>query len=345
MRHFEIRFSAIRRFTFLLFILMNVIACGVDSRTGSVQEIPTPAYTIDTSRITVSGMSSGGYMAGQLHMSHSDLFSGVAILAGGPYWCAEGSLSKGLGPCLKGSDIDPVRLLRYAEEMSTTGKIDALANLFDDTVWLFHGANDAAVDKKVVTEAAAFYAQLVSADKITTVMDVPAAHGMPTLSVGAACDAMVSPFLNACGYDAAGELLSALNGPMHERVTASGELRTVVQPDADSAEMLKQAFLYVPKNCASGERCGLHVALHGCQQSSEFVNDAFATGAGYNEWAESNNLLVLYPQVASSKLAPMNPMGCWDWWGYTNKDYATRSAPQIVVIKSMIDTLTKVAAK
>ena len=37
--------------------------------------------------------------------------------------------------------------------------------------------------------------------------------------------------------------------------------------------------------------------------------DAFAAGAGYNEWAEANKLLVLYPQVASSKIAPMNPNG------------------------------------
>jgi poly(3-hydroxybutyrate) depolymerase len=103
--------------------------------------------------------------------------------------------------------------------------------------------------------------------------------------------------------------------------------------------MLETAFLYVPESCAAGKICGLHVALHGCQQSAEFVGDAFAANAGYNEWAESNDLLVLYPQVSSSKLAPMNPMGCWDWWGYTGEQYATKAGPQIVVIKSMIDAL------
>ena len=74
-------------------------------------------------------------------------------------------------------------------------------------------------------------------------------------------------------------------------------------------------------------------------QSSEYISDAFAAGTGYNEWAEANKLLVLYPQVASSKIAPMNPYGCWDWWGYTNEDYATKDGPQIKVIKAMLDAL------
>jgi poly(3-hydroxybutyrate) depolymerase len=83
----------------------------------------------------------------------------------------------------------------------------------------------------------------------------------------------------------------------------------------------------------------LHVALHDCQQSVEFIGDVFAAGAGYNEWAEANDLLVLYPQVAISKIAPSNPLGCWDWWGYTGESYATKSGPQIVVIKATLDSL------
>lgn len=329
--------SVVQRFTVLSVMLLGVIACS-DNRGDAVPQV---SYEIDKSRVTVSGISAGGYMAGQLHLSHSNLFSGVAILAGGPYWCAEGTLSKGLGPCLKGGDVDAAKLLSYARDMSNEGNIDPLSNLSDDPVWLFHGAKDTTVNKGVVTAAAAFYAQFVSPDSVVMIEDVPAAHGMPTLTTGAACDTLATPFLNACGYDAAGELLDALYGPMQERGEANGELLEITQPNADDADMLESAFLYVPKSCAAGKRCGLHVALHGCQQSSEYVDDAFAAGAGYNEWAESNNLLVLYPQVASSKLAPMNPMGCWDWWGYTNENYATKSGPQIIAIKSMIDGLTK----
>jgi poly(3-hydroxybutyrate) depolymerase len=104
--------------------------------------------------------------------------------------------------------------------------------------------------------------------------------------------------------------------------------------------MLASALLYVPSSCADGEACGVHVVLHGCQQSVEFVGDTFSAGAGYNEWAESNNLLVLYPQVASSKIAPLNPLGCWDWWGYTGDDYATKTGSQVAVIMATLESLS-----
>ena len=46
------------------------------------------------------------------------------------------------------------------------------------------------------------------------------------------------------------------------------------------------------------------------------VNDRFVRQAGYNEVAELNNIVILYPQAISTVL-PLNPQGCWDWWGYT----------------------------
>ncbi|MCB1574574.1 MAG: hypothetical protein KDI80_11380, partial [Xanthomonadales bacterium] len=51
-----------------------------------------PGLKLDPSRTTVSGLSSGAYMATQAHMAFSDHIAGVALLAGGPYGCAEGSL-------------------------------------------------------------------------------------------------------------------------------------------------------------------------------------------------------------------------------------------------------------
>ena len=45
-----------------------------------------PSPKIDTDRITVSGISAGGQMAHQLHISYSDLFSGAGIIASGAIW-------------------------------------------------------------------------------------------------------------------------------------------------------------------------------------------------------------------------------------------------------------------
>jgi poly(3-hydroxybutyrate) depolymerase len=321
---------------YLPFLLVALVACGEEAVEPN-SEIAT--YNIDPFRISVSGMSSGAYMAGQLHLAHSSIFNGVAVVAGGPYYCAMGELSRGLGPCLKGGELDLAPLLDYARTAAAAGNVDDLANLDDDSVWIFHGALDPVVDQSSSVAAAALYAELISEDAITLVTDVPVVHGFPTLNTGMPCDAFGEPFLNACEYDAAGEILATLYGELKERTTASGELMTIAQPGFDAAEMLPQAYLYVPESCAAGAACGIHVVVHGCSQSSAFVADAFATGAGFNEWAEKNELLVLYPQVASSKLAPMNPYGCWDWWGYTDENYATKKGPQIMVIKATLDAL------
>jgi poly(3-hydroxybutyrate) depolymerase len=320
----------------LLGLSLLLASCGGETE---VVNVVAPTFDIDPTRITVSGVSAGAYMAGQLHVAHSRVFGGAGLIAGGPYWCASGSMKKSLGPCMNGGDIGLEELRAYVTEQVASSTIDPLDNLVDDRAWVFHGTLDTVVSKDVPTAATSFYGSFLAPENITFVADIEAPHGVPTLDVGAACDSMVTPFLNACNYDAAGALLEALLGPLSPRVTAIGELLTVAQPGADDADMLASALLYVPASCANGKMCGVHVALHDCQQSIEFIGDVFAAGAGYNEWAEANDLLVLYPQVASSKIAPSNPLGCWDWWGYTGESYATKSGPQIAVIKAMLDSL------
>jgi len=62
-------------------------------------------------------------------------------------------------------------------------------------------------------------------------------------------------------------------------------------------------------------------------------------GAGLNEWAVTNDLIVLYPQVAASAMAPVNPLGCWDWWGYSGENYRERDAAQLAAIHRMVTDL------
>jgi hypothetical protein len=277
-------------------------------------------------------------MATQMHVAHSGLIGGVAMISGGPYYCAQGSLTTGLGVCMKGGDLGVSSLVDYARKSAAEGLIDDLANLQGDPVWLFLGTGDVVMHADVTTAASDFYAELTG-QPARVVNTVPAAHGFPTVAVGAPCNEMVTPFLNACEYDAAGELLSTLYGTLQPAGAGSSTLIEVPQPGADDALMLPSALAFVPQSCRDGAACGVHIAFHGCQQSAAFVGDAFATGAGYNEWAETNSLIVLYPQVDSSKIAPMNPMGCWDWWGYTDGNYATKNAAQIAVVKATLDAL------
>ena len=66
--------------------------------------------------------------------------------------------------------------------------------------------------------------------------------------------------------------------------------------------------------------------------------ERFHRDAGYNRWAEANQMLVLYPQVNKSAA---NPYGCWDWWGYSGSHYADKSAPQMKAIMRMTQRLAQ----
>ena len=106
-------------------------------------------------------------------------------------------------------------------------------------------------------------------------------------------------------------------------------------------------FLYVPQACETGA-CRVHVALHGCRMSVEQIGERFVREAGYNRWADTNRLVVLYPQTTPRNGAGFrdwrwsfvfNPRGCWDWWGYTGPQYANKAGPQIRALKAMVDRL------
>jgi hypothetical protein len=46
-------------------------------------------YAVDRNAISVSGISSGGYMAQQYHVAHSKEIMGVGVIAAGPWDCAD----------------------------------------------------------------------------------------------------------------------------------------------------------------------------------------------------------------------------------------------------------------
>jgi poly(3-hydroxybutyrate) depolymerase len=106
---------------------------------------------------------------------------------------------------------------------------------------------------------------------------------------------------------------------------------------ASSLGVAPNAYAYIPSACQSGSLCGLHVSFHGCNQNYESADDAYYGNGGFNTWAESNNLIVLYPQAASDQSA--NPEGCFDWWGFTGSDYAYKTGVQTATTWNMIEYL------
>ena len=74
-------------------------------------------------------------------------------------------------------------------------------------------------------------------------------------------------------------------------------------------------------------------------RASSELGRAFAREAGYNRWADANRIVVLYPQAEKSYFSPFNPRGCWDWWGYSGVDYATRNGAQLASVHRMLTAL------
>ena len=50
----------------------------------------------------------------------------------------------------------------------------------------------------------------------------------------------------------------------------------------------------------SMKECKLHIALHGCVQQKEKVGNVYAANSGYNQVADLNDIVILYPQAKAS---------------------------------------------
>jgi poly(3-hydroxybutyrate) depolymerase len=71
-----------------LTLVLGITALALSGCKRADAAPPLPTLKIDTSQTTVSGLSSGGFMANQLGYAYSSTFRGVAVFAAGPYMCA-----------------------------------------------------------------------------------------------------------------------------------------------------------------------------------------------------------------------------------------------------------------
>ncbi|WP_243050130.1 PHB depolymerase family esterase [Dyella sp. RRB7] len=325
-----------RRFAGLLFGLILLGGAAWADEAAA----PLPKLRLEPARVAVAGLSSGAYMATQAQMAYPELFSGAAMVAGGPYGCAAGRLDLALSTCMKGVPApDAAALVARARQRSAAGEIGPLKDLAHARVYLLHGKDDALVAPAVAEAGARFYQLLRDGEPGLKTMQVhddgdrAFAHNLPIAAIGDDCDKSVSPYLGHCGFDAAGEIFSQLFGkPEHAATTARGELRRFDQdayrPGGTDALLAKEGYIYLPPDCLAGKPCGLLVAFHGCKQNADAVGEAFVKDAGFNRWADVYDVAVLYPQTRAST-APLNPQACWDWWGYSGTDYDSRQGVQL----------------
>lgn len=326
------------------FVLALVLQAG--GVTIAQAEGALPRLRILPGSLTVSGVSSGGYMATQYQVAYAKDVTGAGIVAAGPWFCAQGLLTRALRDCLEGEPAGPEvgPLIATLRASARSGVVDDPSWLAPDRIWILHGARDRTVGAAVVDSLVRFYRAFVPIERIRYETEVESGHGFPTDGHGVACEETRSPWLNDCDYDAAGRLLRHLYDGLREPAGAvTGELILFDQSRYSEVGMLAslddRGLVFVPKGCATGALCRLHVAFHGCEQGIGFVGRDFARDAGYNRWADANRIVVLYPQVAKSLFWPFNPKGCWDWWGYSGANYTSREGLQLRAVRRMIAAL------
>lgn len=324
-------------------IFFSLITLFTSLNSQAQSPIRLPRLNVNPSEITVSGVSAGAFMAIQLQVSLSKIFSGAAAVAGGIYWCSQGSASNAQTICMKMPEqINTKAYVQHALSEAQAGKIDDLQNLSRSRFYIFGSSKDYVVNFKSGEKLAEFLSAFVPPKNIYIRSNIPAGHGWVTKDFGSSCTAFGVPWILNCNFDMAGELLNQLYPELQppSRIFRSNEPFVFDQKEFSngSDSLFSFGYIYIPQVCQSSRvPCRLHVALHGCQMSPDYIENNFAHHSGLNSWAEANRIIVLYPQNAKNNSGNSN--ACWDWYGYTGPNFANRNGVQIQAIQKMLERI------
>lgn len=327
------------------------------------ESTPLPALGADLSQTSVSGISSGGFMAAQLATAYSSRFIGVGIIAAGPFYCAgtypslsflQNAVTTCMAPASRFAAADGAKSLENAKRFADQGLIDPVSNLSRQRAYIFSGSKDPTV-APIVVDASYNYYRLAVADPDKQILyskDVAAGHSIVTGEQDdVPCGETRAPYINNCDFTQSQVLLAHIYGDASKPPSKAGPSGKIIRFNqrafitGDLSSMDDEAYVYVPTYCQQNS-CIVHIAFHGCQQGARYIGDHFYAGTGYNEYADTNKMIVLYPQAIRSRGIPANPKGCWDFWGYSDEDrqypaFFSKKSPQMQAIIAMLDQLGK----
>lgn len=300
---------------------------------------------------TVAGVSSGGFMAVQLGVAYSATFKGVGVFAGGPYYCAADNASVAVTTCMSNNPaitsagISSVEY--YTNLWASYGWNDSTGNMANQKVYMYSGRNDTVVVQAVMNWLQVYFQNYMSSSNILYNNSSSAGHSWVTWKTGSginSCSTQGGTYINNCSNDPEHDMLQKFYGSVSTRASsATGQLLSFDQAaltpggNPGTYSLASTGYVYVPSYCASNSGCKVVVALHGCQQSYSTIGNAFITNSGLNEYADTNHLLIVYPQLVASTYPSYNPQGCWDWWGYTGTNYPIKSGAQMTFIKNVVN--------
>ncbi len=341
--------------------LLLTAVCSFTPLSYAADTPSLPSAGADITKTSVSGLSSGAFMTSQLYVAYSDIMVGAGIVAGGPYLCAKSwslntlmvnATTACMNPLTPAVGPNTPLLVKLTQALAKDGDIDALDNLKDDRLYIFSGRKDTTVTTAVVDQTNAYFEALgVPATSIKYDTSVNAGHALITDSNSdTECPLTKSPYVNDCDFEQSTVILQQIYPDMQPPATQlSSEIIAFDQSEFISSattSMSDTAYAYVPAACMESAACPVHVVFHGCEQGAEVIGDKYYAETGYNYMAEANNLIMLYPQVQPSNGAPLNPQGCWDFWGYSSPgdatpDFYSRQAPQLNAVYKMIERLSQ----
>jgi len=239
--------------------------------------IALPRFNVDVSETSVSGLSSGAFMAVQFGVAYSSSVKDVGVIAGGPYYCAQGDVVIATSKCsctgffiFSSCEVPPgatrvSRLIAITDRKAARGSIDPTSNMARQRIWMFSGTLDSVVPMPVMNDLLAYYRHYIGDGDIRYRNDVRAEHAIPTDAFGNHCDMLGAPYINNCNVDAAGELLRWIYGDSLQARRAGALAGRFIRFDQSefvddrSPErhgLAASGFAFVPAACE--ENCTLH---------------------------------------------------------------------------------------
>lgn len=254
-------------------------------------------------------------------------------------------------------------LTGLADSAAAAKLVAPTAGLQTARTFLYRGSLDTVYLDGSVNRTEEFFQHYASnSGQVKFVADIPSQHCWPTAdpwlspSTCGTNQWWAPPAMENCGFDGAGQALqhiydNTLTAPaslafQHPEYLVAFD-QTLYMPAAWPG-LSSVGYVYVPPQCASGQTaCKLHVSLHGCGMSvwSPNMNTSYVQHTGLNAWADSNPIVVLYPQgggfIEKGMVAPSAQIqgGCWDGYGQVGWDYAYRTGPQVATIRAMIQAI------
>jgi len=135
-------FRSRRGWPWRMSILVVASTAPAGAHAQAVQALP--AFNVDIAQSSVSGLSAGGYMVMQFEVAFSSNLKGAGIIAGGPYYCAQGNQTTATSVCscvpfgcFGPSTTNVPDLIRITDRNAAQGVIDATSSLRNGRFWLF----------------------------------------------------------------------------------------------------------------------------------------------------------------------------------------------------------------